>query len=71
MEVDTIWIWVNLILTRKMNCLGYLKIGTLMVKKGLLPLVKRKKKKNKEHANGEEVGEKRKGNISLKDKVEL
>ena len=70
--METIWIWVNLILTRKMNCLGYLKIGPLMVKKGLLPLVKRKKKKkNKELANGEEVGEKRKGKISLKDKVEL
>ena len=52
--------------------MGYLKIGPLMVKNGLLPLVKRKKKKkNKELANGEEVGEKRKGKISLKDKVEL
>ena len=32
---------------------------------------KKKKKKNKELANGEEVGEKRKGKISLKDKVKL
>uniref|UniRef100_A0A452ZE24 Kri1-like C-terminal domain-containing protein n=1 Tax=Aegilops tauschii subsp. strangulata TaxID=200361 RepID=A0A452ZE24_AEGTS len=32
---------------------------------------KKKKKKNKELANGEEEGEKKKGKISLKDKVEL
>lgn len=32
---------------------------------------KKKEKKNKELANGEEEGEKRKGKISLKDKVEL